>query len=109
MGATYSESMPWFDLLLRLTARPSGGAHRRNMTKTCLVISKKWPLPQNQIEQLILGRTSQALDLNYSSVSRAHALIQRTKKGTFQISDLNSLNGVIVNDAQVTSKTRFPY
>lgn len=60
---------------------------------------------QNQIEQLILGRTSQALDLNCSSVSRTHALIQQTDKGTFQISDLNSLNGVLVNGAQVTSQT----
>lgn len=60
---------------------------------------------QNQIEQLILGRTSQALDLNCSSVSRTHALIQKTEKGEFQIVDLNSLNGVLVNGEAVSSHT----
>jgi pSer/pThr/pTyr-binding forkhead associated (FHA) protein len=51
-------------------------------------------------EPVEIGRASTALPLNDSTVSRRHALVDRTD-GEFWIRDLGSLNGVHVNDRTV--------
>jgi hypothetical protein len=51
-----------------------------------------------------IGRSSDnELTLDDSSVSRQHAEIRREDDGSLTLRDLNSLNGVYVNDKQVRS------
>ena len=51
-------------------------------------------------EPVELGRASASLPLNDATVSRRHALVDRTN-GEFWVRDLGSLNGVHVNDRTV--------
>jgi outer membrane biosynthesis protein TonB len=54
----------------------------------------------------IIGRhADNELPLADPSMSRHHAQIQLKRDGTFQITDLESMNGVFVNEKRVTSAT----
>lgn len=51
-----------------------------------------------------IGRhTDNELPLDDPSISRHHAQIQRKRDGSFSITDLESMNGVFVNDKRVSS------
>ena len=48
-------------------------------------------------KELILGRKSHGIDLDHSTVSKRHVLIEQSERREFRITDLNSKNGLRVN------------
>ncbi len=60
--------------------------------------SIKYPIERTPWQ---IGRTRQNdLFLEHSSVSRKHAVIKRNRDGSFTITDLDSLNGIYVNNTK---------
>ena len=65
-------------------------------------------LEQNRVQleacEMVLGRSENCeIILDDDSVSRQHAVIRSTSKG-FEIEDLGSTNGILVNDELVDSR-----
>lgn len=64
---------------------------------------KKFHLPPNQPQ--LVGRSSEALPISDSTVSRRHAELT-PDDGEWYIRDLSSQNGTYVNGVQITERTR---
>lgn len=64
---------------------------------------KKFHLPSNQPQ--LVGRSSEALPISDSTVSRRHAELT-PDDGEWYIRDLSSQNGTYVNGVQITERTR---
>lgn len=56
---------------------------------------------------VVIGRNAECdIVFNHASVSRRHAAIEKLSDGSFQVKDLNSLNGTYVNGKRITGATK---